>query len=74
MFETVITVLFVFLLLGVVAMALRLGQGLTKVGILVTLALVLPVLVKGFLAASGSFLLMPLGLLMMTFGLVKACL
>lgn len=74
MFETMITVLFVALLLGVVALALRIGQSLTKIAMLVALALVLPALVKSFLVASGIFLLMPLGLLLMTFGLVKACL
>ena len=73
MFETMITVLFVALLLGVVALALRIGQSLTKIAILAALAFVLPALVKSFLVASGTFLLMPLGLPLMTFGLVKAC-
>lgn len=74
MFETMITVLFVALLLGVVGLALRIGQSLTRIAILLALALVLPALIKSFLVASGIFLLMPLGLLLMTFGLVKACL
>jgi hypothetical protein len=73
MFETVVTLLFLALLMGIVWLAFRISWSLVKVGILVTLALVLPALVKSFLVASGIFLLMPLGLLLVAFGLVKAC-
>jgi hypothetical protein len=73
MFETVVTLLFLALLVGIVWLAFRISGSMVKWGVLVALALVLPVLVKSFLVASGIFLLMPLGLLLMAFGLVKAC-
>lgn len=73
MFEMVITLLFLALLVGILWLAFHISRSLVKLGILVALALVLPALVKSFLVASGIFLLMPLGLLLMAFGLVKAC-
>ena len=73
MFETVITVLFLALLVGVVRLTFKISWGLMKIAILVAMALVLPALVGCFLVASGIFSLMPLGLMLMAFGIVKAC-
>ena len=73
MFEIAVTLLFFALLAGVLWLAFRIAGSMMKVGVLVALALVLPGLIKSFLLASGIFLLMPLGLLLMAFGLVKAC-
>jgi hypothetical protein len=73
MFELVVTVLFVLLLVGVVRLAFRITWGMAKVAIFAALAVVLPALVGCFLTFSGLFLLLPLGLLSMAFGLVQAC-
>lgn len=73
MFETTVTVIFFLLVAGILWLSLQITRGLIQSGVLVLLMLVLPLLVRGFLMASGMFLLMPVGLLLMAFGLVKAC-
>ena len=73
MFEMVATVVFLLLLVGVVRMAFKISWGLAKIAILAALAVVLPALVGCFVVFSGMFLLLPLGLMLMAFGMVKAC-
>ncbi len=73
MFEFAVTVLFVLLLVGVVRLAFKITWGMAKVAVFAALAVVLPMLVGCFLTVSGMFLLLPLGLMSMAFGLVQAC-
>lgn len=73
MFETVVTVLFFALMAGVVRSVFLANRGAAKIALIAALAVVLPALVGCLLTVSGMFLLMPLGLMLMAFGMVKAC-
>ncbi len=73
MFEMIVTILFFALMAGVVRSVFLADRGLAKIGLMAAMAVVLPALVGCLLTVSGMFLLMPLGLMLMAFGMVKAC-
>ena len=73
MFELLVTLLFVWLFIKVIGLVLKLTWGTAKViaGILCVLAL--PILILVLLFAGGAVLLLPVGLVIAAFAVVKAC-
>ena len=74
MFEIIIAVLFFWLFFKAVGLALRMTWGITKVLASVLFTLALPLLLICLFFAGGLLILLPLGLIALAFGLLKACL
>lgn len=74
MFEILITVLFFWLFFKAVGLALRMTWGITKVLASVLFTLALPLLLICLFFAGGLLILLPLGLIALAFGILKACL
>jgi len=74
MFEILITVLFFWLFFKAVGLALRMTWGITKVLASVLFTLALPLLLVCLFFAGGLLILLPLGLIALAFGILKACL
>ena len=74
MFELLITVLFVWLLVQFVKLAFRVTWGLAKGVALVLFVLSLPALIGCLLLAGGLVLLLPIVLIALALGILKACL
>jgi len=73
MLELLTVVLFCWLLFKAVGLALRMAWGTAKVLASVLFALAVPLLVLCLVFAGGIFLLLPLALIGIAFGLLKAC-
>ena len=74
MFEIIITVLFFWLFFKAVGLALKLSWGITKFIVSALFTLALPLLLILLFFAGGLLLLLPLGLVALAFGILKACL
>lgn len=74
MFEILISVLFFWLFFKALGLALKLTWGVTKFIVSVLFTLALPLLLVCLFFAGGLVLLVPLGLVALAFGLLKACL
>lgn len=74
MFELLITLLFVWLLVQFVKLAFRVTWGLAKGVALVLFVLSLPALIGCLLMAGGLLLLLPIVLIALALGILKACL
>lgn len=74
MFEILMTVLFVWLLFQFVKLAFRVTWGLAKGVALVLFVLSLPALIGCLLLAGGLVLLVPIGLIGLGIGILRACL
>ena len=74
MFEILISVLFFWLFFKAVGLALKLTWGVTKFIVSALFTLALPLLLVCLFFAGGVVLLIPLGLVALAFGLLKACL
>lgn len=74
MFDLLVLVVFVWLFVGAVRLAFRVTWGLAKIVATILFILALPALIVTLLAASGVALLIPLGLLALAWGVLKACL
>lgn len=73
MFEILVTLVFLWLFYLALKLAFSVAWGLAK-GIAVLLCLLaLPALVVGLLSAAGFILLIPLGVVLAAWGLLKAC-
>lgn len=73
MFDLLVLVVFVWLFVGAVRLAFRVTWGLAKIVATILFILALPALIVTLLAASGVALLIPLGLLALAWGVLKAC-
>ena len=73
MFDLLVLVVFVWLFVGAVRLAFRVTWGLAKIVATILFVLALPALIVTLLAASGVALLIPLGLLALAWGVLKAC-
>ena len=71
-FEIAITVLFVWLFFKALGLAFRVAWGTTKIIVSLLFALAVPLLVVCLLFAGGIALLLPLALVGIAFGLLKA--
>ena len=74
MFEIIISVLFFWLFFKAVGLALKLSWGITKFIVSALFTLALPLLLILLFFAGGLLLLLPLGLVALAFGILKACL
>ena len=74
MFELLVTVIFVWLMVKAIGLVFRLTWGVAKLAAGILIALALPVLIVSFLFVGGLALLVPLGMIALAAGIVKACL
>jgi hypothetical protein len=74
MFEIIISILFFLLFFKALGLALKLTWGVTKFIVSALFTLALPLLLILLFFAGGLVLLIPLGLVALAFGLLKACL
>ena len=73
MLELLTLVIFVWLLVKVIGLAFRLTWGAAKIAAGILIGLALPVLIICMLFVGGIALLIPIALIGMAFGILKAC-
>lgn len=73
MFELIVIVLFAWLFLGAIRLTFKVAWGLAKIAAVLLFIIALPTLIGCLLAASGIVLLLPLALVAIAFGILKAC-
>lgn len=73
MLDILITVLFCWLFFKAIGLAFRVAWGVTKIVASVLFAVAVPLLIGCLLFAGGLVLLLPLALIGIAFGLLKAC-
>lgn len=70
-FEIAITVLFVWLFFKALKLTFKITWGITKIIAVILFVIALPALIGCLLFAGGAVLLLPLALIVTSFGLVK---
>lgn len=73
MFEALVTVLFIWLFWKVLKLIFSIAWGLAKLVAIVVCIFAFPGLVLGLVSAAGLLLLIPVGILALVWGLLKAC-
>ena len=73
MLDLLITVLFVWLFFKAVGLAFKAAWGTAKIIASILFAIAVPMLVIGLVFAGGIVLLLPVALIAVAFGLLKAC-
>ena len=73
MFELLVVILFVWFFGGAIRLALRATWGHAKIAAGILFALAVPGLILCLLFAGGVLLLLPLGLIALAWGILKAC-
>lgn len=74
MFELLTIVIFVWLLIKVIGLALKLTWGAAKIIASILIGLAFPVLIVCFVFIGGIALLIPLAMIALAAGILKACL
>ena len=74
MFELLTVVIFIWLLVKAAGFAFKLTWGVAKIVAAILIGLALPVLVICLVFAGGIALLVPLGMIAIAVGILKACL
>ena len=74
MFELLVGIAFVWLMIKSIGLAVRLAWGLAKIVASILMVLALPLLIVCFVFFGGIMLLLPVILLCVAFGILKACL
>ena len=74
MFELLILAIFIWLLVKAIGLAFKLTWGFAKITASILIGLALPVLIVCFLFVGGIALLIPLVMIAIAAGIVKACL
>ena len=72
MLEILVTILFCWLFFKAVGLAFRVAWGTAKIIASLLFAVAVPMLVGGLLLAGGFLLLIPLAMVALAFGLLKA--
>ena len=70
-FELVVIILFIWLSIKAIGLAVRLTWGATKIMASILMVIALPALIVCFLFASGVILLIPILLIVIAFGILK---
>lgn len=70
--EILVTILCIWLAVKAIGLAFRMAWGATKIVVCLLFAVALPMLAGCLLFAGGLLILLPLGLLALAFGLLKA--
>lgn len=73
MFELVIIALFCWLFFGAIRLSLKITWGLTKAFAVILFIVALPVLAACLLFTSSIALLLPLAIIALAWGMLKAC-
>ena len=73
MFEILVTVLCIWLFIKGIGLALKIAWGMAKITATILMALALPALVLCLLFAGGVLLLVPVALVAIAVGILKAC-
>ncbi len=71
--ELLILILFLWLFFKALGLAFRVAWGTAKIAASILFTIAVPMLVIGLIFASGLVLLIPLGLISLAFGILKAC-
>ena len=74
MFELLTIALFIWLLVKAIGFAIKLTWGVAKVAASILIGLAFPVLIVCFLFAGGIALLVPIVMIAIAAGILKACL
>ena len=73
MFELLTTVIFIWLLVKTIGLAFRLTWGMAKIIATIMMVIALPVLIFCLVFVGGLALMIPIAVIGMAFGLLKAC-
>ena len=73
MFELLTLVFFTWLFVKVIGLTLRMTWGIAKVAATILIGLALPVLIVCFVFVGGIALLVPVAMIAIAAGIVKAC-
>ena len=73
MFELFVLILFGWLFFGAVRLAFKVTWGLAKIAAVILFVLALPALIGCLLFASGLILLLPVALIAIAWGILRAC-
>ena len=73
MFELLVLILFGWIFWGALRLAFKVTWGFAKIAAYILLALALPVLIVCLLFAGGLVLLLPVALIALAWGILKAC-
>lgn len=73
MIELLFVIVFVWLLVKAIGLAFKLTWGLTKAIASVLMAIALPLLIVCLVFAGGIALLLPVGMIALSLGVLKAC-
>ena len=74
MLDLIVAILFFWLFFKAIGLALKMTWGIAKIIASVLFTVALPMLIICLLFAGGLVILIPLGLVALAFGLLKACL
>ena len=74
MFELLIVIVFMYLMFKAIGLAIRLTWGAAKIAASILMALALPVLIFCVIFAGGILLLIPVVMIAIAAGILKACL
>ena len=73
MFEFLIVIAFVWLMIKAVGLAFKLTWGAAKVVASILMTIALPLLVVCFVCVGGIALILPVGLIALSMGILKSC-
>ena len=73
MFELLIIAIFLWLLVKAIGLAFKLSWGVAKITASILIGLALPVLIVCFVFVGGIALLVPIAMITIAVGIVKAC-
>ena len=73
MFELLTLVIFIWLLVKTIGLAFRLTWGMAKIIASILMAFALPVLIVCFVFIGGITLMVPIAMMGIAFGILKAC-
>ena len=74
MFELLTVVIFIWLLVKAIGLAFKLTWGVTKIAASILIGLAFPVLIVCFVFVGGIALLVPIAMIAIAAGILKACL
>lgn len=73
MFEFLIVIAFVWLMIKAVGLAFKLTWGAAKVVASILMTIALPLLIVCFVFVGGIVLILPVGLIALSLGILKSC-
>ena len=74
MFELLTVVIFMYLMFKAIGLALKLTWGIAKIAASILIGLAVPVLIGCFIFIGGIALLVPVAMIAIAVGILKACL